>query len=67
MSLKEELRECKKQIQGTKKYLEFLQSYNDDLKKELLFWMKGKKETSIKEEPCMSELMSKIARLREEN
>ena len=29
--------------------------------------MKGKKETSIKEEPCMSELMSKIARLRKEN
>ena len=44
-----------------------MQSYNDDLKKELLFWMKGKKETSIKEEPCMNELMSKIARLRKEN
>lgn len=38
LEYKEEIRELKKEVENNKKYVKFLQEYNDDLKKEIKYW-----------------------------
>lgn len=47
MNCRLQIRELSKEIKELKKYINFLQSYNSSLKKEMAFWVKKPKSQQL--------------------
>jgi chromosome segregation ATPase len=68
MTCKEEVRELKKEVANYKKYVKFLQDYNADLKREMVFWMSKPSKLDIAPPQLPpNNLMTEVLKLRSQN
>lgn len=68
MACKEEVRELRKEVASYKKYVKFLQDYNADLKREMVFWMSKPTKPDIAPPHLPhNTLMTEVLKLRSQN